>query len=256
MRTEVGPLPMSEREGVIIDRYLLTEHLASQSHAEVYRACRLDDGVEVTVKLPSVGSQTDWFVEGRWWRECALTEALATKWMQCRCDLGEAKSEEYLVFEATPALSVRQALSGGEPLPPESVWRWGEQLAAALAGLHTIGLIHRDVRPDNVYVRPDLSIQVVSSGYLEAAWGRGRSEPPDPAGAGADYLSPELLRGDAGDPRSDVYSWGVTMQELLGACRPGGPVEPVVLTAMDLSPWHRYPDAVTLAQDLYRLLHG
>jgi serine/threonine protein kinase len=155
---------------------------------------------------------------------------------------------------------LRQALSATDPLPLECVLRWGSELARAIGYLHSVGLIHRDVRPDNIYIRPDSRLQLASSGHLEVSSGWNRSGPPDLIGPAADYLSRELRRGDAGDPRSDVYSWGVTMHELVASSSQtslagaGTGLGPAILTAMEPSPFDRYPDGIALADELDRIL--
>jgi eukaryotic-like serine/threonine-protein kinase len=246
--------------GATIDRYQLIEHVATRGPAEVYRARSVDDGGEVTVKVPSLETLTDRFVEGQWCRESALTERFARDVVQCRRDVGEVKSEQYLVFDPTPDLSLRQVLSSDEPLPFERVLRWGLDLARAIGYLHSLGLIHRDVRPDNIYIRADSTLQLASSGHLERSSGWDRSGPPDPSGPAAAYLSRELRRGDAGDPRSDVYSWGVTMHELVASSIRTHPsaassgLGAAILIALEPSPFDRYPDGIALADALSRLV--
>jgi serine/threonine protein kinase len=273
---------MTRPAGTRIDHYELIEHLADGSQAEVHRARNVVTGEIVVLKFPHPRTLDHPVLAGRWRREMALTEGLRHPTIQCRLDVGERHREPYEVLEYASGGSLR-SLVGAEPLPIVQVVAWGRQLADALAFLHRRGLVHRDLKPENLLLDDGHNLKLADFGAAievtrrRLAW----LQIPGVIEGTPQYVSPEQVTGEMGDARSDVYSWGVVMYELLTgrvpfdgpdvsstmaarltetpaplAClRPDVPpgLETVVRNATRRFPDQRYADGAALLADLDRI---
>jgi serine/threonine-protein kinase len=179
--------------------------------------------------------------------------------------------------------SLRQRLRQYEgPLPVDQALDWGRQLVQALAYLHANGIVHRDLKPENILVTADGSLKVADFGTAMLTGARRLTWRHLSESLGTpDYMSPEQVQGNRGDARSDIYSWGVIMYELLTGRVPfggdnwlavmaghlqGAPtrirklrpevspaLEAVVLHAMRRYPENRYSSAEEIVADLDHL---
>jgi len=275
---------MSRPPGTRIDRYVVLEHLADGAQAEVHVAEDLDTGRLVILKFPHRHTLEQTPLVQRWRREVAITEGLDHPNLQCRLDVGAFHREPYLVLEYAAGATLRQHLSaapGGLRLDQVTAWAW--QMADGLAYLHDRGILHRDLKPENVYVTAEGTIKIGDFGAAtrEVRHRRHFWELPTPPEGTPEYLSPEQILGQPGDPRSDLYSWGVVVYELLTGTVPltgpdpeaamtaalsGHPEPPsrrrrdlppgldaVVLTALRRWPEHRYGSAREVIEDLDRV---
>ena len=167
-------------------------------------------------------------------------------------------------------------------IPVDLAIDWGHQLAEALDYLHSQGIIHRDLKPENVLVTSSDSLKVMDFGTALMAGARRLTWKHVSEGLGTpDYMSPEQVQGERGDARSDIYSWGVVMYEMLTGrvpfegdnwlavmaghlqgtptpprrLRPDipPPLESVVLHAMRRRPENRYQNVGELLLDLDNL---
>jgi serine/threonine protein kinase len=266
-----------------VDHYELLEHLADGAQAEVHRAKDLRTGDEVVIKFPHAQVLDQPVLAARWRREAHLTEALGHPNIQCRLDVGERHREPYVVLEYARGASLDGWIGANIPrVPVDQVVRWGRQLAQALAYLHHLGIIHRDVKPANVLVTDDLDLKLADFGAATETPKRARWwQLPVPPEGTPEYLSPEQVTGHPGDERSDIYGWGVLMYELLTGEVPHTGADPlaamaahlnnhpvplrdlraevppgleaVVLTALRRQPEHRYQRALDLLDDLDHL---
>jgi eukaryotic-like serine/threonine-protein kinase len=275
---------VSRPPGTQIDGYVLVEHLADGAQAEVHVADDLATGRPVILKFPHRHTLEQTPLVQRWRREVAITEGLDHPNLQCRLDVGAFHREPYLVLEYAPGGTLRQRLSAASgTLRLDQVTAWAWQMADGLAYLHDRGILHRDLKPENVYVTVDGAVKIGDFGAAtrEVRHRRRFWDLPTPPEGTPEYLSPEQILGLPGDPRSDLYSWGVVVYELLTGTVPltgpdpeaamaaalrGRPEPPsrlrpdvsagldaVVLRALRRWPEHRYASAADLIEDLDRI---
>jgi beta-lactam-binding protein with PASTA domain len=252
--------------------------------ADVYVAEDRRLGRKVAVKiLHGEYASSAAFVE-RFRREAQAAANLTHPGVVAVHDWGEDDGTYFMVMELVQGNDLRDLLREEGALMPRQVAEIGVAAAAALSAAHAQGLVHRDVKPGNILLTDDGGVKVADFGIARAF---DDSEQLTRTGAvigTASYFSPEQAQGHAADARSDIYSLGVVMYELLtgqppftgeGAVavayqhvketpeppswlNPNIPegLEAVVLKAMAKDPADRYQSAAELSEDLKRVLAG
>ena len=208
------------RPGDAFGRYVIEGLLGQGGMGEVYRAFdpRLDRRVAIKVLHASHPTGAARLV-----REARAAAALDHPNAVAVFDVGEEAGMPYLAMELVEGRSLRGYV-GDRTVPLERRVRWLVEIARALAAAHARGLVHRDVKPENVMVRDDGAVKVLDFGIA-------RREPLD--GSTVDtitaagvivgtpmYMAPEQMRGDEVDARTDQFSWGVLAYEVLAGARP------------------------------------
>ena len=269
--------------GQKLDRYEIEEPLGEGAYAETYRARDTQTDGTVVLKVPNPLLFADPALFQRYRRETEIARRLQHDGVQRSLDLGENRTEPYLVLEYIEGDNLRRRLRNFEgPVPVDKAVDWGKQLAEALAYLHSQGIVHRDLKPENVLVTADDRLKIADFGTALLAGARRLTWRHLSESLGTpDYMSPEQIQGERGDPRSDVYAWGVMMYEMLTGRVPfegdnwlaamaghlqGTPkpirsmrkdvppaLEAMVLHAMRRYPENRYQSADELLADLDRL---
>jgi hypothetical protein len=202
--------------GQVIDRYTLVEKLGSGGMGEVFKGhhASLDQYRAVKV-LPLHLSQNPELVE-RFRREAKRGAALSHPNIVRLEHVGEQDGLHYLVMDYVSGRSLRQLIDEQGPLAPERAARIALDLCGALGHAHAHGVIHRDVKPSNILVEE--SGRALLTDFGIARWVT--AEEPRLTAMGEtvgtpEYLSPEQIRGEAVDGRSDLYSLGVVLYEAL-----------------------------------------
>jgi Tol biopolymer transport system component len=220
---------MSLAPGTRLGSYEIVAPLGAGGMGEVYRArdTRLDRDVAVKVLPTRLADDAE--ALARFEREAKAVAALSHPGILAIHDFGCDGQTAYAVMELLEGETLRDRLAGG-PLPLRKAVDVALQIARALAAAHSRGIVHRDLKPDNVFLTRDGGVKLLDFGLAKRELGP--SDPHDtrsptlasPTEPGtvmgtAGYMSPEQVRGQAVDARSDIFSFGAVLYEMLSGRR-------------------------------------
>jgi eukaryotic-like serine/threonine-protein kinase len=201
--------------GVLEGRYLLTARIARGGMSTVYRAVdtRLDR--QVAVKVMSAGLSNDPAFGDRFAREARTAARLSHVNAVSVFDQGSDAGHVFLVMELVEGRTVRDLLRENGPLPPALALSVIEPVLSALASAHRAGLVHRDIKPENILISNDGVVKVADFGLARAVEFDDVAARTGVMMGTVAYCPPEQISRGPCDQRSDVYSAGVVLFELL-----------------------------------------
>ncbi len=274
---------------VLGERYEIGGVLGRGGMAEVHRGRDLRLGREVAVKVLRSDLARDPSFQVRFRREAQASASLNHPAIVAVYDTGEDRTTTgatpYIVMEYVEGDTLRDVLRREGELPPERAMSLTADICAALDFSHRNGIVHRDVKPGNVMITPQGTVKVMDFGIARAVSDSAATMTSTAAVIGtAQYLSPEQARGEGVDARSDVYSAGCLLYELVTGAPPFtgdspvavayqhvredprtpssiNPVVPpeldaILLKAMSKNPANRYQSAAEMRNDLLRAVAG
>jgi beta-lactam-binding protein with PASTA domain/tRNA A-37 threonylcarbamoyl transferase component Bud32 len=196
-------------------RYAVEARLARGGMASVYLATdtRLDRRVAVKVMHPGLAEDPDFVA--RFNREARASARLSHPDIVAVYDQGDDDGQAFLVMEYVPGATLREVLRGQGRLDAGEALAVMDHVLAALAAAHDAGLVHRDVKPENVLVTADGRVKVADFGLARAVTGHQLTAADGALLGTAAYLAPEQVRHGAADARTDVYAAGIMLFELL-----------------------------------------
>jgi serine/threonine protein kinase len=197
-----------------LGRYRVDHVLGSGGMALVYRA--RDDELDrpVAIKVLADNLAADEAFRKRFLREARLAAQLAHPNVVQVYDSGEADGRPYIVMEYVDGQTLAELLSRRGRLPPAEAVELALQVCAGLEHAHRAGLIHRDIKPQNVLIRDDGTVKIVDFGIARSAQGTQLTETGSVLGTAA-YLAPEQAAGEEVTLAADVYALGVVLYEML-----------------------------------------
>ncbi|MFQ1004188.1 Stk1 family PASTA domain-containing Ser/Thr kinase [Modestobacter sp. SSW1-42] len=274
---------------VLGERYEIGGVLGRGGMAEVHRGRDLRLGREVAVKVLRQDLARDPSSQVRFRREAQAAASLNHPAIVAVYDTGEDRTATgatpYIVMEYVEGETLRDLLRSEGRLSPERAMSLTADICAALDFSHRNGIVHRDVKPGNVMITPQGTVKVMDFGIARAVSDSAATMTSTAAVIGtAQYLSPEQARGEGVDARSDVYSAGCLLYELVTGTPPftgDSPVavayqhvredprtpssinpaippalDAILLKAMSKNPANRYQSAADMRADLLRAVAG
>jgi eukaryotic-like serine/threonine-protein kinase len=226
--------PVRLTPGIRLGPYEVLSILGAGGMAEVYRARDTRLGRDIALKVVNEALSGDPDLIRRFEQEARIAGSLNHPNLVAVYDFGLHEGAPYFVTELLQGESLRQRLSRGR-LGLQVALEWSGQMAHGLAAAHARGVIHRDVKPENVFVGADGRVKLLDFGIAKLAEG---AREPGPHGLLEDtvtptsgatrtgsilgspgYMSPEQVRGEALDPRTDLFSLGAVIYEMLSGRR-------------------------------------
>jgi serine/threonine protein kinase/Tol biopolymer transport system component len=218
---------MALNPGTKLGPYEVVAPAGAGGMGEVYRArdARLNRDVAVKV-LPTEFSRDPERLH-RFQQEAQAVAALNHPNIMAIHDFGEHERSPYIVAELLEGETLRERLRGGA-LPMRKATDYAEQIARGLAAAHEKGIVHRDLKPENVFVTRDGRVKILDFGLAKLARHEGvpadaatlvsQTEPGVVMGT-VGYMSPEQVKGQTADHRSDLFSFGAILYEMLSGRR-------------------------------------
>jgi len=266
--------------GQVLDsRFEITELISRSGMGSIFKAVDLASGDTVALKVPFMHYESDPAFFSRFQREEDIGKSLNHPGILRIIPLDLEKSRPYFVMEYLKGHTLDEILRGPERLPIPRVLALASRICDALEYMHGHDVVHRDLKPANIMLCDDGSIRIMDFGIAKAhAMRRITFGGFSPTMGTPDYMAPEQVKGKRGDARTDIYSLGAILYELLTGRVPfegpnaymvmnarllGDPraprrlnpdispqVEEIILHAMEQDPADRYPSAAAMKADL------
>ncbi|WP_062307182.1 Stk1 family PASTA domain-containing Ser/Thr kinase [Alicyclobacillus sendaiensis] len=201
---------------VLGGRYRLEQKIGEGGMAEVYRAIdTLLDRMVAVKMLRSQYAEDEEFVR-RFRQEAQAAARLSHPNIVNVYDVGVEDGQQYIVMEYVDGPTLKDVIVERAPLPVEDVIRISKQICSALQHAHELNVVHRDIKPHNILLTKSGQVKVADFGIARAATGQtiARRQATTVLGS-VHYFSPEQARGAPTDAKSDIYSLGVVMYEML-----------------------------------------
>jgi serine/threonine-protein kinase len=201
--------------GDSLDHYRLDATVAHSGMSTLYRATDLKNGMQVAIKVPHDEMEADPILVERFKREQQIGQEMDHPGIVKTFE-PEERSRVYMVIEWVDGVLLRKILNHDGPLPIERAVAITLSICDALDYMHKHGVVHRDLKPENVMVGQDDHIKLIDFGIAMKEDARRLTYVTmSPALGTPDYISPEQVKGQRGDQKSDIYALGVMLYEML-----------------------------------------
>lgn len=209
--------------------YTIISQIGAGGMGEVYRArdTRLDR--EVAIKLLPADISSDADRLKRFEQEARATSALNHPNILTVYDIGTHNGSPYIVAELLEGEELRDRLDQG-PIPIRKAIEYAQQIVSGLSAAHEKGIVHRDLKPENLFITRDDRVKILDFGLAKLRGNGGSATGSEDATRKAitspgvimgtvGYMSPEQVRGQTVDHRSDIFSFGAILYEMLSGNR-------------------------------------
>jgi serine/threonine protein kinase len=198
------------------DGFEIRAHIARGGMSDIYRAFDPAAGREVVLKIPDASGWGDPVLFERFQRELEVTRALDHPMIQHGLGSGTFEHVPYLVVEYVAGRSLREIIDTEAPLAPARAEELIRKIADGIAYCHEHGVVHRDLKPENILVTDAGQPVILDFGLALTRSGRRITYPRLSNIAGTpEYMAPEQVDGQRGDPRTDLYAIGIIFYEML-----------------------------------------
>jgi serine/threonine-protein kinase len=271
-------LRTSLEAGDTLDHYRLDAAVARGGMSTLFKATDLRDGKLVAIKVPHAEMEADAVLVERFKREAEIGQELDHPGVVKTYE-PEQRSRTYMVIEWVDGQLLRTILNAEGRLPIDRAVKLTLAICDALDYMHKHGVVHRDLKPENIMVDAEDRIKLIDFGIAMKEDARRLTYAgPSPILGTPDYIAPEQVKGQRGDQRSDIYSLGVMLYEMLTGQPPfSGPnplavmnervlndpkpartlrpeispeLQEILYRALERDPRHRYATAAEMAWEL------
>ncbi|MBF1091884.1 MAG: Stk1 family PASTA domain-containing Ser/Thr kinase [Solobacterium sp.] len=202
------------KKNVVANRYEVVQHIGQGGMADVFLAIDTILNRHVAIKILRSDQSTDAISILRFEREAQAATTLAHPNIVEIYDVGEYKNHHYIVMEYVAGKTLKKVIRDRAPLLNLEAVDTMKQLTSAVAEAHKRGIIHRDIKPQNVIVKSDGSLKILDFGIATAKGSAQLTQANNVMGS-VHYLAPELAKGEPASPQSDIYALGIVFYEML-----------------------------------------
>ncbi|MDN7241292.1 Stk1 family PASTA domain-containing Ser/Thr kinase [Planococcus sp. N028] len=195
-------------------RYKVMELIGGGGMSNVYLAHDMILDRDIAIKILRYDFSNEEELRRRFQREALSTTSLAHPNIVNIFDVGEDGSLHYLVMEYVPGKTLKEYIIEHSPVAPERAVEIMKQLTSALAHAHQNQIVHRDIKPQNILMDDEGNVKISDFGIAMALSATSYTQTNSVLGT-VHYLSPEQARGGTANKKSDIYSLGIVMYELL-----------------------------------------
>ena len=227
----------------IANRYEVYQHIGQGGMADVFLATDTILNRRVAIKILRSELSTDAVAVLRFEREAQAATALSHPNIVEIYDVGEYKGHHFIVMEYCPGKTLKQMIKERGALLKEEAVDIIRQLASATAEAHRRGIIHRDIKPQNVIVKADGSVKMLDFGIALAKGSMQLTQANNVMGS-VHYLAPELAHGKPATPQSDIYALGIVLFEMLTGDVPFKAESAVQVALMQMR--NEFPDMLSI----------
>ncbi len=260
-------------------RYEITELIGEGGMADVYKGVDVVDNKTIAIKiLKKEFAESEEFLR-RFRNESKAIAVLSHPNIVKIYDVGFSDKIQYIVMEYIDGITLKEYIENERVLSWKDAVHFVTQILRALQHAHERGIVHRDIKPQNIMVFTDGTIKVMDFGIAKFAREEGKTATDQAIGT-VHYISPEQARGDVTDAKSDLYSVGVMLYEMLTGQKPFDtdnpvsiavmhmhniaelprrinpdipiPLEEIIVHAMEKNPEDRYHTAIEMIKDIDR----
>lgn len=262
--------PTPDELAALLPQYRFERMLAQGGMGAVYAAEQISLGRPVAIKVLSRESSADGPYRERFVTEARLLGRLRHPNIVDVHDFGEAGGLLYIVMELLEGRTLLARIHRQPPLTQPEIVRIAVQICDALAAAHAHGVVHRDVKPENIFLDDSLHVKLGDFGIARPREARDADDPDGYRMATPEYAAPEMFDfARPVDHRADIFSLGVVLYEMLTGGRPDPTVfvppshrrpqvstrfDAIVRRAMQASPDSRYPTAEAMKWDIAQVL--
>ena len=224
------------QSGMLLNhRYQILDLIGSGGMAQVYRATNVLSKKTVAIKILKDEFANDADFLRRFEREAKATLHLSHKNIVSAYDIGEYEGIPYIVLEYIEGQTLKEIITENGPMPPRLAVALTVQVLNALAAAHAAGIIHRDIKPQNVIITPAGRAMLTDFGIARDVTATTKTFAGDTIIGSVHYLSPEQAKGKPATEASDLYSVGVMLYELVTGHVPFDSDNTVAIALMHLS---------------------
>jgi len=202
------------RGTIFAERYEVIEELGRGGMGHVYRVLDTKINEEVALKLirPEIASERETIK--RFSNELRMARHISHKHVCRMYHLGEEKGIHYITMEYVPGENLKSMLKMTKQLSPSTAISIAKQVCEGLVEAHTFGVVHRDLKPGNIMIDREGDVRIMDFGIARSLKAKGITESGILIGT-PEYMSPEQVEGEEVDRRSDIYSLGIILYEMV-----------------------------------------
>lgn len=231
------------QQQILNDRYTIEQKLGEGGMAIVYQGYdrRLNRRVAIKILHSQYGGDPEFL--NRFHHEAQAAAIFNHPNVVSVYDVGQDGATHYIVMHYVEGVNLKTLINREAPLAIADAVQIAEAVAHGLEAAHRVGLIHRDIKPQNIMVEPDGHVRITDFGIAKSHLSTAKTQTGMTFGT-ADYISPEQAQGLPATPRSDIYSLGVTLYEMLTARLPFTGDSPITVAMQHVSTPPRPPHQI------------